>query len=222
MIVAPRAVVREVEETWKAARTAGRALRVEASDAEGAVYSGTQQNPGGFTMRFQTILKMAAAGTMAAAMMAVPAQMKAQGGETVLKPADVQKLLPASVYYKGQSAPTQLRNSGGVKFSDGFFVLATLVDNSGYATSVANKYQGYFIAEVPLKLGGENLAAGVYGMGFVGDKFVVTDVGGHDVLTVSAGDDAGLKRPMPLQVLADAAGGGFRLYAGRKYVIFSR
>ena len=30
--------------------------------------------------------------------------------DTVLKPADVQKLLPASVYYKGQSAPSQLRH----------------------------------------------------------------------------------------------------------------
>jgi hypothetical protein len=30
-----------------------------------------------------------------------------------------------------------------------------------------------------------------------------------------------LKRPVPLQVMGDA-GGGFRLYAGRKYVSFSR
>ena len=30
-----------------------------------------------------------------------------------------------------------------------------------------------------------------------------------------------LKRPVPLQVLSDPAG-GFRLYAGRKYVVFSR
>jgi len=47
-------------------------------------------------------------------------------------------------------------------------------------------------------------------------------VGAHDVLTVSSGEDAGLKHPMPLMVVADQAGGGFRLYAGRKYVIFSR
>jgi hypothetical protein len=46
-------------------------------------------------------------------------------------------------------------------------------------------------------------------------------VGAHDVLTVATGDDAGLKRPMPLQVVADPAG-GFRLYAGRRYVSFSR
>jgi hypothetical protein len=46
-------------------------------------------------------------------------------------------------------------------------------------------------------------------------------VGAHDVLTVASHEDAGLKRPMPLQVLADPAG-GFRLYVGRKYVSFSR
>ncbi len=173
-------------------------------------------------MRSSAILKMAAAGMLAVTMMAAPGPIQAQGSDTVLKPADVQKLLPASVYYRGQIAPTQLRNSGGVKLADGFFVLATMVDTSGYATDVAAKYQAYFITEVPLKVGGENLAAGIYGVGFIGDnKFVVTDVGAHDVLTVNAGEDAGLKRPLPLQVVVDPAG-GFRLYAGRKYVIFSR
>ena len=78
----------------------------------------------------------------------------------VLKPADTQKLLPASVYYKGQSATTQLRNSGGVKFADGSYVLTTLVDTSGYAADVSAKYQAYFITEVPLKVGGQSLPRG--------------------------------------------------------------
>jgi hypothetical protein len=115
-----------------------------------------------------------------------------------------------------------LRNSGGVKFADGYFLLATMVDTSGYSSDVASKYQAYFITEVPIKLGGQNLAAGTYGVGFVADnKFVVTDVGGHDVLMVASGEDEGLKRPTPLQVTADPAG-GFRLYSGRRYVSFSR
>ncbi|MGD0629777.1 MAG: hypothetical protein ABR987_10500 [Terracidiphilus sp.] len=173
-------------------------------------------------MRLQRILKFAAAGTMAVAMMAAPLAVTAQGGDTVLKPAGMQKLLPASVYYKGQSATTQLRNSGGVKFADGYFVLATMVDTSGYSSDVQAKYQAYFITEVPIKVGGQSLPAGIYGIGFVADnKFVVTDVGAHDVLTVNTSDDAGLKRPTPLQVIADPAG-GFRLYAGRRYVVFSR
>jgi hypothetical protein len=172
-------------------------------------------------MRMQSIGKLVAAGMLAVVMMA-PGAMKAQGSDTVLKPADTQKMLPASVYYKGQSATTQLRNSGGVKFADGFYLLATMVDTSGYSSDVSSKYQGYFITEVPIKIGGANLPAGIYGMGFVsGDKFVITDVGAHDVLTVTSANDEGLKRPMPLQVVADPAG-GFRLYAGRKYVIFSR
>jgi hypothetical protein len=173
-------------------------------------------------MHLKTIVKFAAAGSMAVALMAAPSAAVAQGGGTVLKPVDIQKLLPNSVYYKGQSATTQLRNSGGVKFADGYFVLATMVDTSGYSTSIAAKYQAYFVTEVPIKVGGQSLSAGIYGVGFIADnKFVVTDVGAHEVLTASTSDDAGLKRPTPLQVMADPAG-GFRLYAGRRYVVFSR
>ncbi|HEY1900986.1 MAG TPA: hypothetical protein VGG56_01040 [Terracidiphilus sp.] len=173
-------------------------------------------------MRLPAIFNFVAAGAMAVAVMAAPLAARSQSADTVLKPVDMQKLLPASVYYKGQSATTQLRNSGGVKFADGYFVLATLVDTSGYSTSVASKYQAYFITEVPIKLGSESLPAGIYGVGFIaGDKFVVTDVGAHDVLTVNTVTDAGLKRPMPLQVMTNPAG-GFRLYCGRRYVVFSR
>ena len=173
-------------------------------------------------MRLSTILKFVAAGTIVAAIMAAPIAANAQGGDKVLKPADMQKLLPEKVYYKGQSATTQLRNSGGVKFADGSYVLSTLVDTSGYSTDIQSKYSAYFIAEVPVKIGGQSLPAGVYGIGFIGgDKFVVTDVGAHDVLTVDSGNDAGLKRPTPLQVTADPAG-GYRLYAGRRYVVFNR
>ena len=172
-------------------------------------------------MGMRTILKTAAAGMLAVAMMAAPGSIRAQGSDVVLKPAEIQKLLPASVYYRGQSATTQLRNSGGVKLADGFYVLATLVDTSGYSTGLAAKYQAYFIAEVPITVGGKSLPAGIYGAGFVGDKFVLTDVGAHDVLTVAAGDDAAQKHPVPLQVATDPSG-GFRLYVQRKYVTFSR
>ena len=71
-------------------------------------------------------------------------------------------------------------------------------------------------------MGGKSLPAGIYGFGFIADnKFILTDVGAHDVFTVSTASDDGMKRPTPLQVLADASG-GFRLYAGRKYVHFGR
>ena len=96
------------------------------------------------------------------------------------------------------------------------------MDTSGYSTGIAAKYQAYFITEEAIKFGGHKLGAGVYGIGFIdGDKLVVTDVGAHDVLTVSTETDAALARPRPLQVVA-AAGGGYRVYAGRRYVTISR
>jgi len=145
----------------------------------------------------------------------------AQTGDTVLPAAEATKVLPASVFFRGQSATTQLRNSGGVKFADGMFVLATLVDTSGYSSDVQSKYQAYFITEVPIKIEGHDLAAGIYGVGFIGDnKFVVLDVGAHDLFTVTSQTDAQLKRPVPLKVTADA--GGFRLYEGRRFVTFAR
>src|SRR4051794_36262640 len=98
-------------------------------------------------MRFHAIMNGVCAALVGLAVAASPIRALAQGGDTILKPADTQKLLPASVYYKAQSAPTQLRNSGGVKFSDGFYVLSTLVDTSGYSSDVAAKYQAYFITE---------------------------------------------------------------------------
>jgi hypothetical protein len=141
--------------------------------------------------------------------------------DTVLNAAEATKLLPPSVYFKGQSATTQLRNSGGVKFTDGFFVLATMVDTSGYSSDIAQKYQAYLIAEVPIKIEGHTLAAGIYGVGFVAEnQFVVLDVGAHDLFSVTSHKDEAMKRPMPLKVTADKD--GFRLYAGRSYVTFAR
>ncbi len=163
---------------------------------------------------------MLAAAVMVAGAMGLAQSASAQDG-TVLSAAESTKLLPASVFFRGQSATTQLRNSGGVKFGDGMFVLATLVDTSGYSTDVQQKYQAYFITEVAIKIEGHDLPAGIYGVGFVGgDKFNVLDVGAHELFTVGSHTDAELKRPMPLKVTA--AAGGFRLYAGRKYVAFGK
>jgi hypothetical protein len=173
-------------------------------------------------MNVQSLVRLAGATALALTGVAFPHRITAQGSDSVLKAVDAQKLLPATVYYKAQSAPTQLRNSAGVKFADGYYLLSTLVDTSGYSSDVQAKYQAYFITEVPIKIGGESLAAGVYGIGFVaGDKLIVTDVGAHDLLSVGSSTDQEMKRPLPLQITTDPAG-GFRLYAGRRYVNLSR
>lgn len=173
-------------------------------------------------MRFGARMQFVGAFALGLTCIATPIRLLAQGGDTILKPADTQKLLPASVYYKAQSAPTQLRNSSGIKFSDGYYVLATLVDTSGYSSDIQSKYQAYFITEIPLKFGAQNLPAGIYGVGFIeGNKFVVTDVGAHDIFSIGSETDEAIKRPMPLEILADPSE-GFRLYAGRKFVKFAR
>lgn len=173
-------------------------------------------------MQLRQGMKFLACLALTVAMSAASMSAFAQGSATVLKPADMQKLIPSSVFYRGQVATTQQRNSGGIKFADGFYVLASLVDTSGYSTGIAAKYQAYLITEVPIKIGGHSLAAGAYGIGFIaGDKFVVTDLGAHDVFTVASQNDAGLQRPTPLQITADQSA-GFKLYAGRRYVVLSR
>ena len=172
-------------------------------------------------MRFQALMKFTGAFALALAVMTFPMRSLAQGGDTVLKPAETQKLLPASVYYKAQSAPTQLRNSTGIKFSDGYYLLSTMVDTSGYSSDVQAKYQAYFITELALKIGGHDLPAGIYGVGFIpGQQFIVLDVGAHDLFTVASHSDADMKRPTPLKVTAEAQ--KFRLYEGRNYIEFSR
>jgi hypothetical protein len=174
-------------------------------------------------MALKAVSRITMASFLALAAALAPSRAPAQSSAgTVLAAAEARPLLPASVWYDGQSAPTELRNSGGVKFADGHYVLATIVETSGYSSAIAAKYQAYFIVEVPLHIAGQDLPAGVYGIGFVaGNKFVVTDIGGHDVFTADSTHDDAIARPRPLLVTSDP-GGGFRLYVGRNYVSFNR
>jgi hypothetical protein len=103
------------------------------------------------------------------------------------------------------------------------FVLSMLVDTSGYSTSVQQKYQGYFISEVPLHIQGQRLAPGAYGVGFLeGNRFLVMDIAAHDLFTVTSSHDTELKHPTPLRIAPGASTGSYRLYFGRNYVVFSR
>jgi len=105
----------------------------------------------------------------------------AEGKEVVLKAANVtSKIFPERVFFRGQSAPVQFRNSGGVHFADDLYVLAGMVDSSGYSTAIKEKYQAYLLNEVTLEIAGQTLKPGAYGIGFLnGGKFVVMDVGAN-------------------------------------------
>lgn len=143
--------------------------------------------------------------------------------DTILKASDIKpKLFPESVFFRGQTAPAQMRNTGGIHFSDDFYVLAGLVDNSGYSTGLREKYQAYLITEVTLEFGGQTLKPGAYGIGFVeGGKFVVLDLAANELLRAASQKDTEMKRPVPLQLVAEETG-KYRLYTGRDYVEFSR
>jgi hypothetical protein len=148
----------------------------------------------------------------------------AEGKEVVLKAADITaKVFPERVFFRGQSAPVQFRNSGGVHFADDLYVLAGMVDSSGYSTGIREKYQAYLLSEVTLEIAGQSLKPGAYGIGFLnGGKFVVMDLGANDLIQAASQHDAEMKRPTPLQVVASATAGTYRLYAGRDYVEFHR
>jgi len=143
--------------------------------------------------------------------------------EGVLKAAEVgDKLFPDKVFFRGQSATVQARNSAGVRYADGFMVLTALVDASGYSSGLKEKYQGFLITEVALTIGGQTLKPGQYGFGFVeGNRFLVMDVAANDLLTATSMKDTEMKRPVPLQIVAGQAG-QYRLYKGRDYVEFAR
>lgn len=164
-----------------------------------------------------TWLSVTAAGAQAQSALPKPDQ------DTVLKAADIKsRLFPEAVFFRGQSAPVEMRNTGGVHFSDDFYVLAGMVDNSGYSSGIREKYQAYLLSEVKLEMGGKLLQPGAYGVGFLeGGKFVVMDLAANDVLVTAAGRDLEMKRPVPLQVVArDTA--AYRLYIGRDFVEFRR
>ena len=151
------------------------------------------------------------------------AQKSAETKAGVLKAAEVgDKLFPDKVFFRGQSASVQARNSAGVRYADGFLVMAALVDSSGYSSGLKEKYQGYLFAEVPVEIGGQTLKPGAYGFGFLdGNKLVVMDIAANDVLQTSSVKDAEVKHPVPLQIVA-GTDGKYRLYKGRDYVEFSR
>src|SRR5437868_15155308 len=78
---------------------------------------------------------------------------------------DIKQIMPFTVFFRGQSAPVQLRNSAGLRSSQGQIVMIGMVDSSGYSSGVAQKYQAYLISEIALSIEGKKLSPGAYGVG---------------------------------------------------------
>jgi hypothetical protein len=144
----------------------------------------------------------------------------AQDTAIVLTGKDSARVVPTTFYFEGLSAPTQMRNSAAARFGSKRYVIAGLVDTSGYSTEVRAKYQGFFITDSPITVGGKDLGTGAYGFGFSDDgKFNVFDIGGSAVMSVGATKDTALRRPRPLMMVKEKD--GVRLYAERGYVIIA-
>lgn len=141
----------------------------------------------------------------------------AQASAQVLSAEQAKKLSPTSYYFAGQSAAVQARNTVALKNAAGKVVLAGLVDTSGYSTAIAEKYQGFLITETKLSFDGATLDPGEYGFGFKEGKFIVMNVASTDLFSIASQNDDQVKHPVPLKFEKDGA--GYRLYAGRKYVV---
>src|SRR4051794_30702527 len=103
--------------------------------------------------------RIALAGILAMSACLSAPLLRAQGSAAtapapgVLKAQQMSELMPAQVFFRGQSATVQIRNSGGIRYADGMFTLMALVDTSGYSSGIQQRYQAYLITEVPLQLG---------------------------------------------------------------------
>ena len=150
----------------------------------------------------------------------MPLLVPAQDRATILTGADLTRVVPPGFYFQGLSAPTQMRNTGAARFGKDRYVIAGLVDTSGYAADVRAKYEGFLITDSPIIIGGSELGTGAYGFGFTNDgKLNILDLAGNQILSVSTTKDSAMKRPRPL-MMTNAAG-GVRFYNGKDYALIA-
>ncbi len=136
----------------------------------------------------------------------------------VLSEAATAKIVPSSFYFAGQSAPTQMRNSAVAQFGKDHYVIAGLVDTSGYSTEISGKYEGFLITDSPILIGDKTLETGAYGFGFSADgKLHIFDLSSKEILLVATINDKEMKRPRPLMMAADK--NGVRFYKGKSYAV---
>jgi hypothetical protein len=149
-------------------------------------------------------------------LVSLPFLAAAQDQVAILSGPDLTRVTPTGFYYQGLSAPTQMRNAAAARFGASRYVIAGLVDTSGYAAEVRAKYEGFLITDSAITINGSELGVGAYGFGFTNDgKLNILDLAGNEVLSVSTTKDTQLKRPRPLMMTKSA--NGIRLYNGKDY-----
>ncbi len=109
-------------------------------------------------------------------------------------------------YLEGNAIPTQKRNAALLACDCGKRALVGLLDTSGYSTEIQKKYTGMMILEKKTTVGTAMVPVGAYGFGVEkegmgAEKLIIYDVGGGKVAETEAKEDAGMKQPVPLQVV---------------------
>ena len=138
----------------------------------------------------------------------------------ILTGAALTKVAPKSFYFAGQSAETQMRNTAAARIGKERFIVAGMVDTSGYSSEISGKYEGFFITDSPVKIGDKTLDTGAYGFGFATEgQIKIFDLSSKEILSVATQSDNDMKRPRPLQMAADAK--GVRFYKGKNYVLIA-
>jgi len=149
-----------------------------------------------------------------------PLIVSAQEQPSVLTGADLTRVVPPGFYFHGLTAPTQMRNSAAARLGTNRYVVAGLVDTSGYAADVRARYEGFLITDIAITINGSELGIGAYGFGFSNDgKLNILDLAGNEILSISTTKDNQLKRPRPLMMTR--SGKGIRLYSGKDYAVIA-
>jgi hypothetical protein len=133
--------------------------------------------------------------------------------------------LPKDFYLEGNAIPTAKRNAVMVHTPSGARAIFSLLDTSGYASSIIEKYVGMIITEGELSVCGNKLGVGSYGFGWApsppetdqAGKFLLYDQAGAKLAECESPRDAKLAHPQELRLVVGTDGTA-RLYHRRNSV----
>jgi hypothetical protein len=154
-----------------------------------------------------------------------PNTARAQGGFEPVTADAFNRAVPTDFYLEGEHIPVEKRNAAVLKNEKGARVVLALLDTTGYASQIRQKYEGMLITETKLSICGNEIGVGSYGFGLerlpgaaaAQAPFRIYNQAGEKVGECTAKRDSSIKQPKPLAVTS-AQGGTARLCLG-KYVI---
>jgi len=133
--------------------------------------------------------------------------------------------LPKDFYLEGNAIPTAKRNAVMVHLPSGARAIFSLLDTTGYASSIVEKYVGMIITEGNLSVCGNKVGVGSYGFGWVPSppeadqpgKFFLYDQAGAKLAECESPRNAKLSHPQELK-LVTGSNGTAKLYHRRNSV----